>query len=151
MSNFYTDVISKSPQFYSPQRIDDLNLLEPSVRTAVLTIVQGAQAQGITIRPLETYRSQIRQAQLFIQGATKLKSVGVHHYGLACDFVKMVAGEPTWRGDWTFLGDLAKQNGLVWGGDWGTAGPHSFVDMDHIQACTLDQQAALFAGSWYPS
>jgi len=37
--------------------------------------------------------------KLFAQGATKIKTVGVHHYGLACDLVKDIGGEPSWQGD----------------------------------------------------
>jgi hypothetical protein len=45
--------------------------------------------------------------------ATKLKTVGVHHYGLACDLVKDIAGEPSWKGDFAFLGRLAKKHRLI--------------------------------------
>ena len=99
----------------------------------------------------ETYRSQPRQASLFAQGATQLKTVGVHHYGLACDLVKNVDGEPSWKGDFTFLGVLAKKHGLIWGGDWGQPGVrNSFPDLDHVQRCTILDQNKLFAGTWYP-
>jgi hypothetical protein len=65
----------------------------------------------------ETFRSHARQIMLFNQKATKLRSVGVHHYGLAADIVKW-DGEPSWRGDWAFMGTLAREFGLHWGGDW---------------------------------
>jgi|ERR1022692_1790665 hypothetical protein len=66
----------------------------------------------------ETYRSQNRQMELFNQSATKLRIVGVHHFGLACDIVRMVGGEACWKGDFSFLGQLAHSSGLIWGGDW---------------------------------
>ena len=89
--------------------------------------------------------------QLFNQGATKLRNVGVHHYGLACDIVKDINGEPSWKGDFTFLGGLAKAHGLIWGGDWGTPNVHhTFLDMDHVQRCSIGDQASLFRGEWYP-
>jgi hypothetical protein len=151
VSNFYTDVIRKDPRFESTDRIGDLLLLEPVTRQAVAAIVTGAAAQGIILRPLETYRSANRQEMLFANGATKLCAVGVHHYGLACDFVVMVNGEPTWKVDYGFLRPLAAANGLIWGGDWGTPGIyHSFRDSDHVQRCTVAEQQALFAGTWYP-
>jgi D-alanyl-D-alanine carboxypeptidase len=99
----------------------------------------------------ETYRSEDRQLALFNQGATKLKTVGVHHYGLACDLVKNINGEPSWKGDFGFLGKLAHANGMIWGGDWGDpGGVHTFLDPDHVQRCTLRRQSALFAGTFYP-
>ena len=83
--------------------------------------------------------------------ATTLKQVGVHHYGLACDLVKDVNGEPGWKGSFDFLGELAHGNGLIWGGDWGDPSiKHSFIDADHVQRVTIARQDALFKGTWYP-
>jgi hypothetical protein len=42
----------------------------------------------------ETYRSRERQLALFNSGASKLRTIGVHHYGLACDIVRSVGDEP---------------------------------------------------------
>jgi len=100
----------------------------------------------------ETYRSQNRQQELFNNGATKLRTVGVHHYGLACDIVRVAAGEPCWKGDFSFLGQLAHSSGLIWGGDWGAPEiKHSFVDSVHVQRCTVTRQGDLFTGVWYPN
>jgi hypothetical protein len=150
--SFYTDVIVKSPHFSDNDRVSDLDLLEPATRQAVQTIVAQAKSiYGFDFLVFETYRSQNRQALLFSQGATKLKVVGVHHYGLACDLVKSINGQPSWKGDFGFLGKLAKANGLVWGGDWGhPQTPTNFPDSDHVQRCSIAIQHDLFAGSWYP-
>jgi hypothetical protein len=151
MANFYEANIKPDARFASTKRVDDLNLLEPVTRAAVLAIIKDADAHGIKFMVFETYRSQARQQELFSQGATKLKTVGVHHYGLACDLVKDVHGEPSWKGDFSLLGTLAKAHGLIWGGDWGQPGTqHSFVDPGHVQRCSLKRQASLFAGTWYP-
>ncbi len=152
MPNFYTDVLQRDPRFNSTVRIDDLALLEPVTRAAVQAILAEAKTHGIDYMVFETFRSQARQQLLFNQGATRLRQVGVHHYGLACDIVIQVAGSPSWKGDFTLLGTLAKAHGLVWGGDWGTAGAHpSFVDSDHVQRCTVSEQDQLFRGIWYPA
>jgi hypothetical protein len=99
----------------------------------------------------ETYRSQQRQTELFNQGASKLRTVGVHHFGLACDFVKDINGEPSWKGDFGFLKKLAEDNGLIWGGDWGNDTiVHSFVDSDHVQRVNVADQTKLFDLAWYP-
>ena len=151
MSNFFTDVISPDPKFNSVARIADLSLLEPITRQLVEGIVSAAQKMGIEIMAFETYRSQARQQQLFNQGATKLRTVGVHHYGLACDIVRVAGGEPSWKGDFSFLGQLAHSSGLIWGGDWGAPNiHHSFVDNVHVQRYTVARQGDLFAGAWYP-
>ena len=151
MSNFFTDVISKYPNLHSTGRVSDVELLEPVTKQRVDAIIADAKAHGIDLMVFETYRSQERQQVLFEQGVTKLRQVGVHHYGLACDIVKSLNGEPSWKGDFSLLGQLAKEHGLIWGGDWGAPNrQHSFVDNVHVQRCTVGQQASLFRGEWYP-
>lgn len=89
---------------------------------------------------------------LFERGATRLPKVGVHHFGLAADIVRVVGGSPAWKGDFSFLGGLARKHGLIWGGDWGRPGSiPRFVDAVHVQRVTVARQAALLAGKWYPS
>jgi hypothetical protein len=151
MSNFYTDVIARDPRFESVARVADSSLLEPTTRQLVNSIVSAAHEIGTEIMIYETYRSQNRQQELFNHGATKLKKVGVHHYGLACDIVRVVSGEPSWKGDFSFMAHLAQSCGLIWGGDWGAPNiKHSFVDSVHVQRCTIARQGDLFAGRWYP-
>jgi D-alanyl-D-alanine carboxypeptidase len=151
MGNFYTDVIQKDPRFNSTNRVSDPALLEPTMRALVQQIVSSAHQMGISLMIFETYRSQARQQELFNQGATKLRTVGVHAYGLACDIVKDVGGEPSWKGDFSFLGQLSLASGLIWGGDWGDPDiTHTFVDLVHVQRCTIARQPTLFSGVWYP-
>jgi hypothetical protein len=126
-------------------------LLEAITRQLVQQIVDAAQQIGISVMVFETFRSQARQQDLFDNGATKLRTVGVHNYGLACDIVRVAGGEPSWKGDFSFLGQLAHSSGLIWGGDWGNPSvAHSFVDSVHVQRCTIARQTGLFAGTWYP-
>jgi hypothetical protein len=151
VGNFYTDVLVPSPVFHSTQRVRDLQYLEPVTRAAVLAIIAEAKAGGIELMIYETYRSQELQQIYFERGATKLQKVGVHHYGLACDLVKVNDGQPSWEGNFDFLGDLTKKRGLIWGGDWGVPGVKpKFVDADHVQRCAISMQNRLFAGTWYP-
>lgn len=151
MANFYRDIIVNDPRYTSVGRIDSLDLIEPVTRSLILSIVNDAKAYGIDLLVFETYRSQGRQEQLFAQGATQLRTVGVHHYGLACDLVKDINGDPSWKGDFSIVGRLAHQYHLIWGGDWGNpAIHHNFLDEPHVQRCSLARQAALFQGLWYP-
>ena len=107
MASFFEDVIKNDPRLDSVKRVNDMALLEPVTRAAIGNILADAKALGIDLMVFETYRSQARQQELFNQGASKLRVVGVHHYGLACDLVKVVSGEPSWKGDFSFLGRLA--------------------------------------------
>ncbi len=149
--SFYTEVIQNDPRFHSVNPISDIDLLEPVTRAAVLNIVNDAKAQGQDVMVLETYRSQELQQIYYRKGVTQLSQVGVHHYGLATDIVKVVNGEPNWDGDFSFLKPLAEKYNLIWGGDWGFPNePHSFRDYDHVQRILVSDQTALFNGSWYP-
>src|SRR5436853_598949 len=109
MTNFYTDTIRKDPAFSNVTRVSRLGLLEPLIRAAVQSIIAEAREAGIELRAYETYRSRQRQAALYAQGASQLKQVGVHHFGLAADLVKVVGGSPSWKGDFAFLGKLARK------------------------------------------
>ncbi len=151
MGTFYIDVISGDARFASITRIADASLLEPMTRRLVEGLVASAHQMGIEVMIYETYRSQNRQQALFENGASKLRTVGVHHYGLACDIVRRVANEPSWKGDFSFMGQLARSCGLIWGGDWGDPDiKHTFIDSVHVQRCTVARQGDLFAGLWYP-
>ena len=149
--SFHEEVILKDSRLKSKKRISDIILLEPVMRLKVEAIIEDAKAHGINLMVFETFRSQARQEELFAQGATKLKKAGVHYYGLACDIVKSIGGDPSWKGDFSFLGALAREHGLVWGGDWGASNAkHKFVDPVHVQRITVAKQASLFRGEWYP-
>jgi hypothetical protein len=154
MGNFYTDVIQKDKRFISTAPIRDLALLEPTFRAAVEALIAEAKQQGHELRVGETYRSEPRQLQLFHQGATRLKRVGVHHYGLACDLHLFKDGVFDERGDhyYPILYPLCVTHKLVYGADWGFPPPekHTFNDWDHVQRVGLTDQDALFAGTWYP-
>lgn len=128
-----------------------MDLLEPVTRSLVQQVLEEAATLGIALMVFETYRSQERQLDLFQQGKSQLHTVGVHHYGLACDLVRDVAGAPSWDGDFSFLRTIARRHQLIWGGDWGTPGqPHKLFDAVHVQRCSVARQDALFRGEWYP-
>ena len=147
MPNFYTDIITKDSRFKNIDRVADINLLEPVTWQKGLDIIADAKAHGIELMIFETYRSQKRQEELLKQGASKLQKVGVHHYGLACDIVKCIKDDPSWKGDFSLLGELAHEHGLIWGGDWGNPeAKHTFIDPVHVQRCTVARQAGVF--SW---
>jgi hypothetical protein len=151
MGNFFTEIVAKDPRIQSVARVATLDLLEAGTRQRVQAIIADAQAHGMELMVFETFRSRARQLDLFNRGATKLRDVGVHHYGLACDIVKAINGEASWKGDFSLIGALAHANGLIWGGDWGSPGrPHAFIDTVHVQRCTVARQASLFRGDWYP-
>ena len=147
--SFYNDVLKKSEKWGTLSIVNDIALLEPVTRAAVLAIVADAKALGHEMVVFETFRSQARQQQLFDEGATELQHVGVHGFGLAADIVK--AGPHPWDGDFSFLLPLARKHGLISGQDWGQPQVHhSFIDADHVQRVKVSDQSRLFGGGWYP-
>lgn len=153
MGNFFLDVIKKDARFNSTDRISDVELLEPGTRMAVAALIADAKTQGKPLRVLETYRSQARQEYLYHHGLTELREVGVHGFGLACDFAYEPDGKYDPRGeDYLFLIALCGKHGLVSGCDWGLPKiRHPFHDYDHVQRVPLFRQKALFGGGWYPA
>lgn len=155
MGNFYTDVIARDPRFDSPLPCRDVALLFRGFRAAVAALVADAALMGIALIVTETFRSTALQAHDEAVGASELK-VGVHHFGLAADFARVEAGKADWTAkDYFFLGPLCEKHGMVWGGNWGDPAnlpeDPGFHDWVHVQFCTVDEQAALFAGVWYPN
>ena len=152
MGSFYTDVIKKSKWFGLDNFVcKDMDMLEPGTRNAVRAVTAEAEAAGIDLRVLETYRSQKRQARLFAQGATKLKVVGCHGYGVAVDFGVFIGGTyQTKNVPYVFLRKMARRHGLISGQDWGHARTGSFVDSGHVQRVPVWRQSDMFSGKWYP-
>lgn len=149
--NFYINTIKKDQRFHSTKPISDIMLLEPITREAVQNILRDAKRMGHNMMVFETYRSQELQSIYYKKGVTQLSKVGVHHFGLAADIVKVINGQPSWDGSFEFLQELANNYNLIWGGDWGEPDiEHSFRDVCHVQRVTLYDQKALFAGTWYP-
>jgi hypothetical protein len=149
--SFYVDVICKDRRFSSVDQIKDVELLEPKTRAAIAGIIADAKAKGVIMIVGETFRSKPRQQLLFAKKVTKLKNVGVHHFGLACDLWITQNDQVDWKADYSVIGPLAKAHGLVWGYDWGTPKqPHTFRDIDHVQRVSVRDQQRLFSGAWYP-
>lgn len=151
MKNFYKNIILKDQRINTLDRIDDLELLEPVTRQKIISVINDARSNGVELLVFETFRSKARQQFLFEQGVTKLREVGVHHFGLACDLVLNINGAPSWEGDFSILGRLSRKYGLIWGGDWGKPyEKNNFVDAAHLQRCSIIKQSSLFSFKWYP-
>lgn len=151
MPSFYDTVIRNSKAFRSDAICNDVALLEPGTRSAVQALLDDAKARGVDLRLLETYRSQTRQSALFMRGATHLRTVGCHGYGVAADLGVFVRGRYAEDNKpYEFLRQMVRRHGLISGQDWGHAKDGSFVDSGHVQRVPVWRQNQLFAGAWYP-
>src|SRR5258707_5310043 len=145
MGNFYTDTIQTDERYHSITAIHDVALLEPGFRTQVAAIVDEAKAANVVLQVLETYRSQELQQIYYDRHVTQLKTVGVHHYGLSCDFGVVIGGKINWdAGAYKVVGTLSEKRGLIWGGRF------PFGDFGHVQGIAVADQPKLFSGAWYP-
>lgn len=108
--------------------IDDINELVPAMRQKVVKTIQEAAKIGYELRAVETYRTSQRQAELYAQGRTTPGSIvtnakpgeSLHEKRRAVDFVDRQKGYDI---DWQAIANLAKKQGLVWGGSFGD-NPH---------------------------
>lgn len=133
MANWHKDYILKSPYRNTPLRADDLTWLYPPFRAQIEKMPPLAAQGGMKIMIFETYRSPTRQLDMFNTKKSKLKTNGMHMYGVAADLVFADRrGRPTWKepfpGAWKRLGALGRALGLYWGGDW-----KKLVDCPHFQ------------------
>lgn len=143
---WYTDTIQKDLRFNSALACRDTALLFPTFLARVEEALSKLAELGQSFEIVETYRSQERQEELFREGATELRQVGVHHFGLACDCVRLIGGAANWQpGVYVEYGQQMQAAGLVWGGSWAT-----LKDLVHVQMISVEDQSKLFSGSWYP-
>jgi hypothetical protein len=121
-------------------------MLEPNFRKKVQEVIVAAHDEGFDLRVAETFRSQARQIYFYFRaGFTQLKQVGVHHFGLACDFNLFIDGKYETDGQkYAFLRDFEKKYRIISGDLCGTPfQKRAFFDWDHIQGVTVLRQASL--------
>jgi peptidoglycan L-alanyl-D-glutamate endopeptidase CwlK len=125
-----------------------LSQVNPSLASAAWKIIEGAQQSGYTLIVAEGYRTVQKQNEYYAQGRTKPGNIitykkggeSKHNTGEAVDFDFIINGRQSnaSSNNWNLIGKLARQLGLVWGGDW-----KSFKDLRHVEM----PQGYIFSGS----
>ena len=120
----------------------DLDKLHHIVREALISLMTTIHAEQLHFKIFETWRDPLRQMILYCQGreypGAKItwSKMSLHSVGLAVDFVLCDSNgnltSDSWKYEgyedrWDRFGELAKQYGFEWGGDWKTP------DRPHIQ------------------
>lgn len=115
-----------------------LQSMHPELRPKVEKVLQALAARGFQPKVFYGWRSVAVQMQLYFKGNSKVKFSfhnAQHPDGTpnayAADIVDSRFGwapEAEETGFWKALGEEAKKQGLVWGGDWVT-----FRDWAHVQ------------------
>jgi peptidoglycan L-alanyl-D-glutamate endopeptidase CwlK len=110
------------------QPVNDIEQLHPSMQALAVEFMALCYFRGLHVLIYETYRSPERQMELYKKGYSKLKKGGMHEYRVAFDAV--FKGNEPWgeKHPWEKLGQVGKDIGLYWGGDW-----RSFQDRPHFQ------------------
>ena len=117
----------------------NLDDLLPEVRSKVDAFISACQAQDIDLLVTSTYRDMESQAALYAQGRTGEGKIctnapqghSFHNWRCAIDVVPLINGKPNWDTKdpiWQTIGQLGKDAGLEWAGDW-----VSFKEMAHFQ------------------
>jgi peptidoglycan L-alanyl-D-glutamate endopeptidase CwlK len=116
-----------------PKNVAKLADLDPTVKKRAETFLVKAKEAGFNLRITDGYRSFDRQNELYAQGRTKAGSIvtnakggdSLHNFGMAFDVVDKDKG---YNIDWNKVGQIGRDAGLEWGGDW-----KSFQDRPHFQ------------------
>ncbi|MGI8668473.1 MAG: M15 family metallopeptidase [Aridibacter sp.] len=116
------------------QRLSQVNSI---LANACWHIILSAKSLGYTLIVAEGYRTPEKQNEYYAQGRTKRGSIitykkgneGKHTQGKAVDFDFVINGKQSNsnNNNWSIIGKIAKQLGLIWGGDW------KFRDYRHVE------------------
>lgn len=101
--------------------------LLPQVRPYARALVNAAANIGITIHVTSGFRTYEEQDALYEQGRSRPGTVvtnarggySAHNFGIAFDVTVFQGASPKWEGqEYTTIGQIGKEFGLSWGGDF---------------------------------
>ena len=81
---------------------NNVDHLQWEFRTKTKVFLECIHKKIPTVQPFETLRTKTRQVWLYATGKSKTLN-SKHLKWLACDFVFMKNGQPTWAGNYAFL------------------------------------------------
>lgn len=129
MSNTFRDIFNENSIFFK---------IYPPFMEVLRVFLSKAKEKGLEVDIFQGYRSFEEQQSLYNKGRTEpgdkvtnaKPGQSWHNYGLAVDIVFKPSGKWSWaeEHDWNKLGEVGKELGLEWGGDW-----KSFQDRPHFQ------------------
>lgn len=126
-------------------KIEKLQGVHPKLIEAVKRILYAMNELGYHMVVTAGWRSAEEQAALYARGRTQPGAIVTNAdgtlkksnhqaksdgFGHAVDLAFVVDGQPSWDESlpWRLYGEMAKSQGLTWGGDW-----KSIVDKPHIE------------------
>lgn len=121
--------------------------INPELGARVDRVIENAHRNGMDILLTGGYRGIAYQNRLYMQGRTAPGTIvtnarggsSFHNFGLAVDFAFNDPDGQLWSEEhqWSAVGDLGKEMGLQWGGDW-----RGFSDKPHLQYNPTDKTPA---------
>jgi hypothetical protein len=126
-----------------------LERLQPKAAELARQLIAKAKEKGIEIRIISGLRTIEEQEALYANGRAKPGPImtsarrSAHNTGLAFDIVIFKTDRYVWEGpEYTIVGQLGKELGLIWGGDWKFADPPHFETTDAKDALQKLQSAS---------
>lgn len=148
------------------RRIDDTRLYGP-FRERCVALFDAARDAGAVFFVTSGPRTYAEQTLLYAQGRTSPGVVvtqaqageSAHNFGIAIDVCRDASPDigglqPDWQDEsYEILGDLAREHGLVWGGDWGKPDrPHlqwpGFVTVEQLAPLRHAYETGGLAAAW---
>lgn len=125
-----------SDEYLTNKRINKTYLLYPPFYNLLVKLYDTFLNIPINpvLVPFETFRSNLRQNDLFIQGATKIKFYGMHYYGIACDTYGIENENYTLKINWQRFREIAESLNLI--------SLHPYEEC-HLQYIPVSQQSEL--------
>jgi len=100
----------------------DIERLNPAMKAKTLQLLDLCRKEGLNVHVFETYRTAERQAWLYANKRSKLKTAGMHGKGLAVDLVfKDAKGNWSWdekKFNYKRVAEISKSIGLTPGYFW---------------------------------
>ncbi len=133
--NYLENVIT-SQNFFSKNPVKDTDILfQPFLQKVLKAASVFSQTYpNKEVIFTETYRSNTLQMIHFNNGASKIKTNGMHHYSIAVDCAFKIDGKFSYDGDYNLLRECMKNEGLFLLPEW---------DKGHVQDIAVADQAAL--------
>jgi len=127
--------IATSAFYNSNSTCRNLELLYPPFRELIDKAIYSFELQyDYKVFIVETFRSNALQLRYYLNGASKVKTAGMHHFGIAVDCAFKVNGKFTYKGDIIGLREYMTEQGLTKLGMW---------DALHFQFIPVNKQRAL--------
>lgn len=103
--------IASSEAFLENDIQNHADYLFPDFRVKIFQILEKYNEININHQPgfFETFRSNKRQYEMYQKGTSKIKSYGMHFYGIAVDIISFKNNRPSWSLDYDTLIRLGNQ------------------------------------------